>query len=159
MNSDNLIAEWDVYHLSHVCVYCTSMISSGQCRLDVRIWFNSAHNVPCLIFTGRLSRKVLLALSWKIPTEWHELGILLDLEFDSLDNIRDDNRFPSPKQKALEMLKSWSQRNVENAVQVLAEALMNVERGDLAEWVLNQVWRQRTVVFPVGRGRGVESHM
>ena len=87
---------------------------------------------------------MLLALSRKIPTEWHDLGILLDLEFETLDDIRDDNRFPSPKHKALEMLKSWSQRNVENGVQVLVEALIEVERVDLAEWVLNQVWKHRT---------------
>ena len=97
---------------------------------------------------------MLLALSRKIPTDWHELGILLELEFEYLDDIRDDNRFPSPKQKALEMLKSWSQRNVENPVQVLVEALMEVERVDLAEWLMNQVWKQRTVELILLLGGG-----
>ena len=100
---------------------------------------------------------VLLALSRKLPTEWYELGILLHLGCESLDNICDDNRFPSPKQKALRMLTSWSQRNVENAVQVLVEALMEVERGDLAEWLLNQVWKQRTIFFSPWEGG--KSHM
>ena len=100
-----------------------------------------------ILLTGRVSGKQLLALSEKIPNDWQDVGVYLDLEFEALDAIRDNAHFCRPKDKALEMLKLWLKGTGNNAtVGVLAEALGKVKRQDLVQWLQTQVQYTAAVI-------------
>ena len=73
-------------------------------------------------------------LSKAITTCWASLGRKLGVDEDVIDDITENNvQCPSPKEKALRMLKVWRKKGKASTIVILAAALREVDKGRLAK--------------------------
>ena len=81
-------------------------------------------------------------LSFKITSCWYVLGILLDVDPDTLDIIRANNvELPNPQQKAHEMLRRWLDQSSHPTQESLANALRSVQKHDLMKEFYSELVR------------------
>ena len=73
-------------------------------------------------------------LSKGITTCWASLGRKLGVNEDVIEGITTNNvQYPSPEEKALQMLKAWAKKGKASTIAKLAAALRKVHKGRLAE--------------------------
>ena len=73
-------------------------------------------------------------LSKGITACWRSLGRHLGVNEDVLEGITQNNvQYPSPEEKAMQMLKSWYDKGKGSTIAKLAAALREVGKGGLAE--------------------------
>ena len=73
-------------------------------------------------------------LSRRITTYWESLGRKLAVAEYVLEEIIENNiQYPSPHQKALQMLKTWREKGKASTIAKLAAALRELGKGRLAK--------------------------
>ncbi|XP_046860450.1 uncharacterized protein LOC124453671 [Xenia sp. Carnegie-2017] len=81
---------------------------------------------------GAIPNDVIHNIAENISTDWKHLGRRLELSPGLLDGI--DHDFRQVKEKTLQMLSRWKERKGDDATgQILADALVNIHRRDVAE--------------------------
>ncbi|KAK2181795.1 hypothetical protein NP493_375g00019 [Ridgeia piscesae] len=107
---------------------------------------------------GYLNNKFLLRLAQRIGKDFRQLGIFLEFETHTLEAIRSDNT--AVVDCAFDVLKTWKyackQPDSVTAYETLCDALSELRRNDLVEYVTLEAWK-KTVQQPGPTGQATDA--